>query len=302
MDHSFDIPVVAGALPQEDPRIWLTSSIVRAGTTPPTRVIAARSRQQLVAVDPEPDAGWIAALDEAFLADGAEWVGGYGTAIMKRDGGRLLTCFARIRWSDGTVWLRSWLCLPGVPLTEDDAETYEGPRTGVPDWLQRLFPTPRGLQVKIQLRPWSDLAWLERYGVRAPDALHPVEENASLSDVALAAAHHLEARVVVTQQIGPAVIGWMPDGIALWWQEGLEEARAIGRRIAKRGACAAGLFGLGEERSGKVHLLGLVVEAPGNEHRLWMRRFILTDDGAAKWTEPAGALQEPAPTLGWFDR
>lgn len=301
MEHSFDTPVVAGPLPQEDPRRWLTAAVLDAEIPPPTRVIAARGQQRLIAVDPEPDAGWVAALDETFLADGAEWVGGYGTALMKRDGGRLLTCFARIRWSDGTVWLRSWLRLPGVPLTEDDAETYEGPRAGVPAWLERLFPEPRGLQLNIQLRPWSDLEWLERYGVRAPDAIHPVDGTASLSDVTLAAAHHLEARVVVTQQIGPAVVGWVPDGIALWWQEGLEDARAIGRRIARRGALAAGLFGLGEERSGKGHLLGLVVEAPRDEHRLWMRRFTLTEDGAARWTEPAGSLQEPAPPLGWFD-
>ena len=72
MDHSFDIPVVAGALPQEDPRTWLTAAVLEAESTPPTRVIAARSQQRLVAVDPEPDAGWIAAIDEALLADGVE--------------------------------------------------------------------------------------------------------------------------------------------------------------------------------------------------------------------------------------
>lgn len=301
MEHSVDVLVAEGPLPQGDPRRWLTAAVVSSAQPPPTRVIASRGGARLVAVDPAPDAAWIASVDEALLADGAEWVGGYGTAVMKRDGGRLLTSFARIRWPDGTIWLRTWLRLPGIPLTEADSQTYAGPRAGVPAWLARLFPEPRGLSVSLAMHPWSDLGWLERAGVRAPDAVHPIEAGASLADFARAAAHHLEARVVVRREVSPAVVAWFGDEIVMWWGESLEASRALGVRVAARGAQAAGLFGLGEDRSSSGHLLGLVVEAPGPRHLLWMRRFTLAEGGTARWTEASGSFQTPAPPLGWFD-
>lgn len=301
MEHSVDVPVAEGPLPQGDPRSWLTEAVLSSSTPPPTRVIAAQDGARLVAVDPEPDAAWIASVDEALLARGADWVGGYGTAVMKRDGGRLLTSFARIQWPDGTVWLRTWLRLPGLPLAEEDAQTYAGPRDGVPAWLERLFPQPRGLEVSLSLHPWSDLDWLERAGVRAPDATFPIEPGASLEDFALAAAHRLEARVVVMREVSPAVVAWFGDEIVMWWGDRLDTSRGLGARLAARGAKAAGLFGLGEDRSSSGHLLGLVVEAPGDRHLLWMRRFTLEEGGAARWTEASGAFRTPAPPLGWFD-
>ena len=301
MTASVTVSIAEGPLPSGDPREWLAAAVLehRQGP-PPTHLIAARHDRQIVAVEPAPDAAWIAAVDEALLADGASWVGGYGSALMRRDGGQLLISFARIRWPDDTVWLRSWLRMPGLPLAET-ASTYEGPRDAVPAWLERLFPEPRGLAVEFEEADWSDLAWLRRAGVRAPDELLPLPPAASLRDFALAAAHRLEARVVHTSQVGPATAAWVEEGVALWWGSELSVARDIGTRLAQAGARGAALFGLGQDERTSQHLIGLAVEGPGPERLLWVRRFRVVEGGPARWLDKSGFFRDDPPALGWFD-
>ncbi|MEL6341940.1 MAG: hypothetical protein AAFV53_02330 [Myxococcota bacterium] len=297
-----DVPLAEGPLPEGEPQNWLTTAVLNSGTTPPpTKIIAARDEQQLIAADPSPDAAWIAAVDEALLTTpGVQWVGGYGSALLKRDGGRLLASFARIRYPDDRIWLRVWLRMPNQPLSMDDAETFTGPRDALPDWVGRLFPRPRGLRVRFVDAAWSDLGWLQRAGVRAPDTIQPLFEGAHLRDFVLAAAHRLEAWVVHTNQLSSATVAWVREGVAIWWNEDLDSARAIGHRLAAAGARAAGLFGLGEDEQSGGHLLGLAVEAPGENRLLWVRRFSVSSGGAAKWTDASGGFQQPAPQLGWF--
>lgn len=301
MDQPVDVFLVDGPLPMGDPREWLSESVVSSSTPPATRVMAAQQQRRFVAITPQPDAAWIAAVDDALLDDGVEWVGGIGTALLKRGGGRLLTSFARLRWPDGTVWLRLWLRLPGMPIEMADAETHEGQMASLPSDLRRLFPQPRGLGVVLHHRPWSELPWLERYGIRQPNTVESLPEGATLADFTRVAAHFLEARVVIHRQVDPVVVAWIPEGIAMWWGEGLQTARRLGQQLAHRGARAAGLFGLGQEASRTGHVLGLVVEAPGGQNLLWMRRFVMTEAGMAQWTESSGSFQQPAPPLGWFD-
>ena len=295
------VPVAEGPLPTGDPRDWLSEAVLsHVQGPPPTQIIAARGGQQLVVVDPEPDAAWMASVDAALLAEGAEWVGGYGSALLKRDGGRLLTSFARVRWPDGQVWLRLWLRLPGVPLAAEDAETHTGTVDTLPPWLRRLFPQPRGLEITLEAAQWSDLDWLRRAGVRAPDEVLSLPPGAELRDFALAAAHRLEARVVHTQQIGPATAAWLDEGVALWWGEELAEARRIGERMARSGARGGGLFGLGQDEQTQQHLIGLAVEGADAARLLWVRRFQVAEGGSARWLDDSGFFRDDAPPLGWF--
>lgn len=297
------VPVALGPLPDGDPRDWLTAAVLdHTQGPPPTQIIAAQGGQQRVAIDPSPDAAWIAAVDAALLAEGVAWVGGIGSALLKKDGGQLLASFARIRWPDGRVWLRVWLRLPGIPLTPEGAETHDTLPEGLPTWLQRLFPAPRGLDVTLTEAQWSDLAWLRRAGVRAPDEILPLPAGAALRDFALVAAHRLEARVVHTRQVGPSTAAWLSEqeGVALWWGEDLASARRIGERLARAGAWGCGLFGLGQDEHTQQHLIGLAVEGVGAERLLWVRRFRVVEGGTAQWLDESGFFRDDAPSLGWF--
>jgi hypothetical protein len=298
MSEIIDVPLAEGPLPEQDPRSWMSQEVLDSGTEPlPTVVIAGGAERKLVAVELEPDAAWIASVDAALLArQDVDWVGGWGTALLKRDGGRVMASFARMRHVDGTVWLRLWMRFPGVAPSEEDAETWEGPLESLPLWLQRLFPAPRGLRIRLveatleSLRP-----------ARAPDDVLPLWEGATFADFTLTAAHRLEARVVHTGLVGPSVVAWVGNELRVWWGEHLDEMEQIGRNVAQKADThAIGLFGLGEDDEEDGHMLALAAESRAEQQLMWVRRFSIGRDGSASWSQESGELKPGRPTLGWF--
>jgi hypothetical protein len=263
----------------------------------PTVVVAGGEEHRLVAVELEPDAAWIASVDAALLErHDVQWVGGWGTALLKRDGGRVMASFVRMRTADGEVWLRLWMRLPGIAPTAEEAETWSGPLESLPDWLQRLFPVPRGLQIRLveasleSLRPARD-----------PDASVPLHEGLSFRDFTLAAAHRLEARVVHTSEVGPSVVAWVGNELRVWWGEALSEMESIGRQIGSLpDTHAVGLFGLGEEDEDGAHMLALATESRDGQRLMWVRRFAIGADGAASWMNDTGEIKPGRLKLGWF--
>jgi len=278
----------------------MSQEVLDSGVEPlPTVVIAGGSERKLVAVELEPDAAWIASVDDALLArEDIEWVGGWGTALLKRDGGRVMASFARMRHVDGEVWLRLWMRLPGIAPTAEDAETWQGPLSSLPPWLQRLFPAPRGLKIRLvdatleSLRP-----------VRAPDDVLPLWEGAAFRDFTLTAAHRLEARVVHTGLVGPSVVAWIGADMKVWWGEALGEMEQIGRHLARQSTTrAVGLFGLGEDDEKGGHMLALATESRAGQRLMWVRHFSIAKDGAASWRQESGEMKPGRLALGWFPK
>lgn len=298
MTEIIDVPLAEGPLPDGDPREWMSQEVLDSGAKPlPTVVVAGGGQHRLVAVELEPDAAWIASVDAALLErPDVKWVGGWGTALLKRDGGRVMASFARMRSADGEVWLRLWMRMPGIAPTAAEAETWSGPLESLPAWLQRLFPLPRGLSIRLveatleSLRP-----------AREPDALLPLHEGSSFRDFTLTAAHRLEARVVHTSEVGPSVVAWVGDELRVWWGEALSEMENIGRQIASLPSThAVGLFGLGEPDDEGAHMLALATESRAGQCLMWVRRFAIGSDGAASWMSDTGELKPGRLKLGWF--
>jgi len=300
MSEIIDVPVAEGPLPELAPQDWMSQEVLDGGTEPlPTVVIAGGPERKLVAIELEPDAAWIASVDAALLTrQDVDWVGGWGTALLKRDGGRVMASFARMRRVDGTVWLRLWMRFPGLAPTEDEAETWEGSLDSLPAWLQRLFPAPRGLQIRLVEATLESLQ-----PPRAPDDVLPLWAGATFADFTLTAAHRLEARVVHTGLVGPSVVAWVGDELQMWWGEALEDVERIGQYVARKAEThAVGLFGLGEDdEADDGHMLALATESRADQQLLWVRRFAIGRDGSASWRQESGELRPGKLTIGWFE-
>lgn len=208
------------------------------------------------------------------------WVGGCGTLVLTRDGSPFLATVARVRTRDA-AWCAVWAGekADGEPLFEWDDTAGPCPR-----WLSVLFPTPTDGPVtlmQVDLGPPP--------AIRPPDAVVPVPAGAAPADVVRLAGIRLEAQLVSSGDLVPAVGCWRDAEIRLWWGQDVGAlARVVGGDPSNQGA----IVWEGVQEGPRL-TLRLVLESHGSAPIAWVRRAHL-DGSRARWLGD-GAIEAHAP-------
>jgi hypothetical protein len=256
----------------------------------------------------------LASVESALVARlSPDWVGVVGSGVLIRDGRPLPVRFARLRRSQGTIWVAVWFRMAGVKMGMAPDEVWEGDLPQLPAWLAPVVPDwPDVDDADVDDGTFvsdgpATLSWRRDPSIAAPAFRVPIPEEAAFRDVVEIAAGLLTGRFEETGTADPTVVVWSGGELCGWWAQGAQgaqQAHALGRRIARDAHVqAVGMFGLGQDPvdGTLTPMVALAMEDRELGPVVWVRHFD-PDPGPTRWLEDSGHVRAPGPRLGWFER